>query len=102
MARGLSGQPYRSHQTESSVQWEKRMPLRVKILTALMLVGAAGSLKLVSGPPAQNWVRFFVYLVVVLPLTLPLKNWVRFVCRSLGWHDGTLQNFSVRIRMAGE
>jgi len=42
------------------------MRLRVKVLIGLMIVGAAGSLKLVSGPPSHDWVRFAVYFVVVV------------------------------------
>jgi putative nucleotidyltransferase with HDIG domain len=42
------------------------MPLRVKILIVLTLAGAACCLGLVSGPGAHDWVRFAVYLAVIL------------------------------------
>ena len=48
------------------------MPVRVKFLIVLMLVSAACSLRLVSGPPSHDWVRFAVYFVVVV-LTAGLK-----------------------------
>jgi putative nucleotidyltransferase with HDIG domain len=42
------------------------MPLRVKFLIAVTLAGAAGSLALISGPHPHDWVRFAVYLAVIL------------------------------------
>jgi putative nucleotidyltransferase with HDIG domain len=42
------------------------MPSRVKILIGLMLVSAVCSLWVISGPPAHDWMRFAVYLAVIL------------------------------------
>ncbi|HEY0307093.1 MAG TPA: HD domain-containing phosphohydrolase [Acidobacteriaceae bacterium] len=42
------------------------MPVRVKVLIALMIASAAWGVRWASGSPSHDWVRFGVYLVAVL------------------------------------
>jgi len=42
------------------------MALRIKALVCLAVVGAAASLLSILGHPAQQWLRFFVYLAAIL------------------------------------
>jgi putative nucleotidyltransferase with HDIG domain len=42
------------------------MALRIKVLVCLALVGAAASLCSILEHPAQQWIRFFVYLAAIL------------------------------------
>jgi putative nucleotidyltransferase with HDIG domain len=42
------------------------MALRIKVLVCLALVGAAASLYSILEHPAQQWLRFFVYLATIL------------------------------------